>query len=52
MSNTKARVISALVMAFLVLLALFLGKWATIIAIFIAGVLSIDEILINFSSPI
>lgn len=49
MSNTKARVISALVMAFLVVLAVFLGKWTTIIAIFIAGALSIDEILINFS---
>jgi len=49
MSNTKARIISALVMAFLVILAVVLGKWATLATVLLVGLLCIDELLINFS---
>ncbi len=49
MSNTKARIISALVMAFLVILAVILGKWTTLATVLIVGLLCLDELLINFS---
>ncbi len=49
MSNTKARIISALVMAFLVILALILGKWTTLLTVLLVGLLCLDEVLINFS---
>jgi phosphatidate cytidylyltransferase len=48
-SNTKARILSALIMAILVVLAIYFGKWTSLLAILIVGVLCIDEILINFA---
>ena len=48
-SNTKERVISALVMTAMVVVAVVLGKWTTLAVILIAGLLCIDELLINFS---
>ncbi|MBY0413897.1 MAG: phosphatidate cytidylyltransferase [Bdellovibrionales bacterium] len=49
MSNTKARIISALIMAVLVALAVVFGKWTTLFAVLVAGVLCIDELLVNFA---
>ncbi len=48
-SNTQLRIISALVMAFMVVAAVFAGKWVTIVVCLIVGLLCIDELLINFS---
>ena len=49
MSNTKQRVISAIVMAILVIAAVYFGKSTTLIAVLVASVLCIDELLINFA---
>jgi phosphatidate cytidylyltransferase len=49
MSNTKARIISALVMAALVIIAVVIGRWTTLAAVMIVGVLCLDEILTNFA---
>jgi phosphatidate cytidylyltransferase len=49
LSNTKARILSALVMAILVVLAIYFGKWTTLLIIYIVGLLCIDELMINFS---
>ena len=49
MSNTKQRIISALVMAALVIIAVIIGKSTTLIAVLVVGVLCIDELLINFA---
>lgn len=49
MSNTKERIISAVVMAILVIAAVCFGKSTTLIAILVASVLCIDELLINFA---
>lgn len=48
-SNTKERVISALVMTAIVVVAVILGKWTTLAIVLIAGLLCIDELLVNFS---
>ena len=48
--NTKQRVISALIMATLVIVAVILGKSTTLIAVLIAGLLCIDEMLCNFAN--
>lgn len=48
-TNTQLRIISALVMALLVVCAVVAGKWATILVCLLAGLLCIDELLINFS---
>ncbi|MBC7713458.1 MAG: phosphatidate cytidylyltransferase [Rhizobacter sp.] len=48
--NTKQRVISALIMAALVIVAVILGKSTTLIAIMVSGVLCIDELLCNFAN--
>lgn len=47
--NTQLRIISALIMALIVVCAVLAGKWATIIVCLIVGLLCIDELLINFS---
>ena len=49
MSNTKERIISAVVMAILVVAAVYFGKSTTLIAVLVASVLCIDELLINFA---
>lgn len=49
MSNTKERIISAIVMAILVVAAVYFGKSTTLIAVLVASVLCIDELLINFA---
>ena len=49
MSNTKERIISAVVMAILVIAAVYFGKSTTLIAVLVASVLCIDELLINFA---
>jgi phosphatidate cytidylyltransferase len=49
MSNTKARIISALVMAALVVAAVVFGKSTTLIVVLVAGVLCLDELLVNFA---
>nr|BDT26779.1 phosphatidate cytidylyltransferase [Bacteriovorax sp. HI3] len=48
-SNTKARIISALVMAAIVVVAVIFGKWTTLAVILAAALLCIDELLVNFS---
>lgn len=49
MTNTQARILSALVLAFIVVVCVYLGKSATLMFCMIAGVFSIDELLTNFS---
>ena len=49
-SNTKERIISALVMAAIVIIAVVLGKTTTLIAVLAAGILCIDELLCNFAN--
>ncbi len=49
MSNTKARIISALVMAAIVILAVWFGKSTTLICVLFAGLLCVDELLCNFA---
>lgn len=48
MSNTQQRVISALVLAFIVIVCLIIGPKATLAFLLVAGVLSVDEIYCNF----
>jgi phosphatidate cytidylyltransferase len=48
-SNTKLRIISALVMLVIVAVVLVVGKWATLFFCMTVGVLCIDELMINFS---
>jgi phosphatidate cytidylyltransferase len=48
MSNTKLRIISALLMATLVFVCVLFGKIPTLILVMLVGVLCVDEILINF----
>jgi phosphatidate cytidylyltransferase len=49
MSNTKERIISALIMAALVVSAVLLGQWTTLLVVLAAGVLCLDELLVNFA---
>lgn len=49
MSNTKQRIISALVMAVLVAVCVVVGKIPTLILCMLVGALCIDELLINFA---
>lgn len=49
MSNTKQRVISALVMAAIVVFAVWFGKSTTLICVLAVGLLCIDELLCNFA---
>ena len=49
MSNTKARIISALIMLIIVVAAVVLGKWTTLAAILVVGLLCLDELMVNFS---
>ena len=48
MSNTKERIISAIVMALVVIAAVYFGKSSTLFVILVASILCIDELLINF----
>ena len=48
MSNTKERIISALVMSILVAAAVYFGKVSTLFVVLFASILCIDELLINF----
>ena len=48
MSNTTKRIFSALVMAFLVIGSVYLGKIPTLLLVFLVGLLCVDELLINF----
>ncbi len=48
MSNTKERIISAIVMAILVIAAVYFGKVPTLFVILVASILCIDELLSNF----
>jgi phosphatidate cytidylyltransferase len=48
-SNTKQRIISALVMAILVIVSVAIGKVPTLIFCMLVGILCIDELLINFA---
>lgn len=50
MSNTQLRVISALVMAMIVVGCLLLGPKVTLAFLLVAGLLSVDEIYCNFYS--
>lgn len=50
MSNTKLRIISALVLVGIVVLAISLGVTASLIVVGILGVLVVDEVLVNFLS--
>lgn len=47
-ANTKKRIISAFVLAFLVISSLVGGKIPTLILLFIFGVICVDEIEVNF----
>ena len=49
MSNTKQRIISALVMAILVVVCVAIGKIPTLILVMLVGILCIDELLVNFA---
>ncbi|MBC7539251.1 MAG: phosphatidate cytidylyltransferase [Bacteriovorax sp.] len=49
MSNTKQRIISALVMAILVVVSVVIGKMPTLILVMLVGILCIDELLVNFA---
>lgn len=49
MSNTKQRIISAIVMAILVIVSVAIGKTPTLVLCLLAGILCIDELLINFA---
>lgn len=49
MSNTKQRIISALIMAFIVVTCVLIGKAPTLIFVMLVGVLCIDELLVNFA---
>lgn len=49
MSNTNQRILSALVMAMLVVASVLIGKVATLLLCMVVGVLCIDEILVNFA---
>lgn len=49
MSNTKQRIISALIMAILVVACVFIGKIPTLILVMLVGILCVDELLVNFS---
>jgi phosphatidate cytidylyltransferase len=48
-SNTKQRIISAVIMAILVVVCVVLGKIPTLILCMGVGVLCIDELLVNFT---
>ena len=48
MSNTKERIISAIVMALVVIAAVYFGRSTTLFVILIASILCIDELLVNF----
>lgn len=50
MSNTQQRIISALIMALLVVISVVVGKVPTLLLCLLVGVLCVDEILIHFSS--
>jgi phosphatidate cytidylyltransferase len=49
-SNTNQRILSALVMALLVVASVLTGKVATLLLCMVVGVLCIDEILVNFAN--
>lgn len=49
-SNTKQRVISALVMVAVVISAVLLGKWATLFCCLVVALLCLDELMVNFSN--
>lgn len=49
MSNTKQRIISALIMAILVVVSMYIGKISTLILVMCVGVLCVDEMLVNFA---
>lgn len=49
MSNTQYRILSAIFLMIVVALAVYTGKTATLLFCLIAGILSIDELLINFN---
>lgn len=48
MSNTNRRIISAIVMIFLVVVSVLMGKTAALILCLVVGILCLDEILVNF----
>lgn len=50
MSNTKQRIISALIMAIIVIVSVVAGKIPTLILCLVVGVLCIDELLVNFAA--
>lgn len=50
MSNTKQRIISALVMAILVGASVAIGKIPSLILVMLVGILCIDELLVNFAN--
>lgn len=50
MSNTKQRIISALIMAIIVAVCVAFGKIPTLILCLVVGVLCIDELLVNFAA--
>ena len=49
MSNTQYRILSAIVLVLIVIVSVFLGKNAMLTFCMIAGLMSIDELLVNFS---
>ncbi|MGZ3789314.1 MAG: phosphatidate cytidylyltransferase [Bacteriovorax sp.] len=49
MSNTKLRIISALVMAILVIACVIFGKIPTLVLCLVVGTLCVDELLVNFA---
>jgi phosphatidate cytidylyltransferase len=52
MTNTQSRIISALVLVTLVIVSAYLGKKAMLLFCLVAGLVSIDEILVNFCKSV
>ncbi len=50
MTNTQYRILSALFLMIVVALVVYTGKTATLLFCLIAGLLSIDELLVNFNN--
>lgn len=49
MTNTQSRILSALILAFLVVICVYFGKVSTLLFCLVAGLFSIDELLVNFN---
>ena len=49
MSNTAQRILSALFLIVVIVVSFILGKWTMLAVVMAAGVICIDELMINFA---